>query len=158
MRKNKYSFSRIVFCQEAIIDQQTSKLLQQGIPMPISQLVLERFFACTIRSWHYLCKVLAGWLIGKGGRTIREMQENSGAFLHVIREDFGTLWSQWTSMNFLHYVSLFCSQGWTNSVVETRRTTYWDMWWGTQRYLGVFISVFILSQHLRIDIRASTGR
>eukprot|EP00438_Fugacium_kawagutii_P031485 Skav235039 [mRNA] locus=scaffold287:181265:182842:+ [translate_table: standard] len=30
---------------------------------------------------------LAGWLIGKGGRTIREMQENSGAFLHVIRED-----------------------------------------------------------------------
>ncbi|CAE7466018.1 unnamed protein product [Symbiodinium natans] len=30
---------------------------------------------------------LAGWLIGKGGRTIREMQENSGAFLHVIREE-----------------------------------------------------------------------
>ncbi|CAE7031952.1 unnamed protein product [Symbiodinium sp. CCMP2592] len=29
----------------------------------------------------------SGWLIGKGGRTIREMQENSGAFLHVIRED-----------------------------------------------------------------------
>ena len=29
---------------------------------------------------------IAGWLIGKGGRTIREMQENSGAFLHVIRE------------------------------------------------------------------------
>lgn len=29
---------------------------------------------------------VAGWLIGKGGRTIREMQENSGAFLHVIRE------------------------------------------------------------------------
>ena len=28
----------------------------------------------------------AGWLIGKGGRTSREMQENSGAFLHVIRE------------------------------------------------------------------------
>lgn len=29
----------------------------------------------------------AGWLIGKGGRTIREMQENSGAFLHVLREE-----------------------------------------------------------------------
>eukprot|EP00930_Biecheleria_cincta_P062935 TRINITY_DN48398_c0_g1_i1.p1 TRINITY_DN48398_c0_g1~~TRINITY_DN48398_c0_g1_i1.p1 ORF type:complete len:711 (+),score=157.14 TRINITY_DN48398_c0_g1_i1:79-2211(+) len=33
---------------------------------------------------------LAGWLIGKGGRTIREMQENSGAFLHVIREEEST--------------------------------------------------------------------
>eukprot|EP00928_Gymnodinium_smaydae_P002503 TRINITY_DN1089_c0_g1_i1.p1 TRINITY_DN1089_c0_g1~~TRINITY_DN1089_c0_g1_i1.p1 ORF type:complete len:741 (+),score=154.81 TRINITY_DN1089_c0_g1_i1:199-2421(+) len=29
----------------------------------------------------------AGWLIGKGGRTIREMQGNSGAFLHVLREE-----------------------------------------------------------------------
>lgn len=29
----------------------------------------------------------AGWLIGKAGRHIREMQENSGAFLHVLRED-----------------------------------------------------------------------
>lgn len=29
----------------------------------------------------------AGWLIGKGGRTIREMQENSGAFLHILREE-----------------------------------------------------------------------
>eukprot|EP00929_Paragymnodinium_shiwhaense_P105492 TRINITY_DN70558_c0_g1_i1.p1 TRINITY_DN70558_c0_g1~~TRINITY_DN70558_c0_g1_i1.p1 ORF type:complete len:767 (+),score=157.03 TRINITY_DN70558_c0_g1_i1:103-2403(+) len=29
----------------------------------------------------------AGWLIGRQGRTIREMQENSGAFLHVLRED-----------------------------------------------------------------------
>lgn len=33
---------------------------------------------------------LAGWLIGKGGRTIREMQDNSGAFLHVIREEEST--------------------------------------------------------------------
>lgn len=33
------------------------------------------------------CTAMRGWLIGKGGRTIREMQENSGAFLHVIRED-----------------------------------------------------------------------
>jgi len=30
---------------------------------------------------------LAGWLIGKQGKTIREMQMNSGAFLHLLRED-----------------------------------------------------------------------
>merc|ERR1719359_686759 len=30
---------------------------------------------------------VAGWLIGKQGRNIREMQENSGAFLHVLREE-----------------------------------------------------------------------
>lgn len=29
----------------------------------------------------------AGWLIGKQGRTIREMQINSGAFLHMLREE-----------------------------------------------------------------------
>lgn len=29
----------------------------------------------------------AGWLIGRSGRHIREMQENSGAFLHILREE-----------------------------------------------------------------------